>query len=100
MRANSIIIVAFLGLFYYKNNIKKVYKILWISLGILLCLIVKLFFNYFVWVNFFSISRELLDTLMLPVIFPYNLIKLIVTVGAALVLEKPVKKVLESLNKS
>lgn len=91
--------VVFIGLFHYKKNIKMVYKILWISLGILSCLAVKLIFNYFAWVNFFAISGEFLDTIMFPVIVPYNLIKLIVTVAAALFLEKPVKKILRSLER-
>ncbi len=99
MRANSIIMVVFIGLFYYKNSIKKIYKILWLSLGILICLTVKLIFNYFVWIGFFSVSRDLLDSLMLPMIIPYNLLKLIVTVGATFYLENPVKKILKSLER-
>jgi riboflavin transporter FmnP len=99
MRSVSIIMVVFIGLFHNKSDTKKNCKIFWISVGIILCLAVKLIFNYLVWINFFSISKDLLDDIMLPIILPYNLLKLIVTVTAAMALEKPVRKILKSIER-
>ncbi len=98
IRSTSLIVVVFIGMFY-KEKFKKVYKILGITLGIFLCLTIKLILNYFLWINFFSISPELLNTFMASVIIPYNLLKLIITTVSAILLVNPVKKLIKSFKK-
>lgn len=98
IRSTSLIMIIFIGIFY-KAKIKKIYKILGIILGILLCLIIKLMLNYFVWLNFFSISHDLVNAFMLSIIVPYNFLKLIITTVSAFLLANPVRKIMKSFEK-
>ena len=94
IRSTSAIVILFLGIFN-SDKIKKSYKILWITFGILLCLIVKLFINYFLWINFFNISPEIIDKFMVSIIIPYNLLKLMITVFGSFILLNHVVKVIK-----
>lgn len=90
IRITSIIIVAFLGISRrYKN---KLFKILIITLGIALCLALKLSLNYFFWINFFSISKETINSLLLTIILPYNIIKVLISILFAFMLRKYLDK--------
>lgn len=92
IRLTSLIVVFFIGMFgKYKNKFLKIFGIVF---GASLCLFIKLIINYFLWINLFFISPEVLDKFMFPIIIPYNLIKLLITVGFAFYLEKPTKKLL------
>lgn len=56
---------------------------------------VKLIVNYILWINLFYISPEVLNKFMFPIIIPYNVIKLISTIGLSFYLEKPIKKLIK-----
>lgn len=93
IRLTSLIVVLFIGIFCkYKN---KFLKISGIVFGAVICLCVKLVINYFLWINLFFISPEVLNRFMFPVIIPYNILKLIITIGMAFYFEKPTKKLLK-----
>lgn len=93
IRLTSLIVTLFIGIFGKQKN--KFIKISGITFGTIICLFLKLLINYFLWINLFFISPEVLNKFMFPVIVPYNVIKLAVTVGMAFYLEKPIKKLLK-----
>lgn len=90
VRLTSLIIVFSLGL---SNKFKnKFFKISNLIFGAFVCLIIKLIINYFLWINLFFIPDEILKKFMFPVIIPYNVAKLLITISAALYLKKPMEK--------
>ncbi len=94
MRLTSLIMILFIG-FFSKLKINKFYKILGVGTGTLVCLFIKLIINYYVWINFFYISPLLLKKIMFTIIVPYNLLKLLITVGASYALAKYVKQIMQ-----
>lgn len=94
IRSTSAIIVVFLGMFNSKK-IKKTFKVLGMTLGILICLSFKLIINYFLWTNFFNISPEIINKFMISIIIPYNLLKLIITVLSSYFLVNYVNKIIK-----
>ena len=68
---------------------KRTYKI--ILVGSILYLSIKLILNYFIWKYFFGMTTEFLKTIMLPIIIPYNCIRLLVNLVVSSILFKYVK---------
>lgn len=94
IRSTSAIIVVFLGIFN-SNKIKKPFKILGITFGILICLFFKLIINYLLWTNFFNISPTIINKFMISVIIPYNLLKLVITILSSYILGNYVNKIIK-----
>lgn len=90
IRITSAIVVIFLGTSKKCKN--KLFKIFIITLGIALCLILKLSLNYFFWINFFSISKETINSLLFTIILPYNIIKILISILLAFMLRKYLDK--------
>lgn len=86
IRLTSIIIIFSLG--FSKKIKSKFLKVLIIILGVVLCLILKLSLNYFFWINFFSISKSVISSLLFTIILPYNIIKILVSLILAIILKK------------
>ncbi len=92
IRLTSLVVILSTGVFNKCNS--KILKFFGISLGVIICLFLKLIINYFLWINLFFISPEVLNKFMFPIIIPYNLIKLLTTIVLAFYLEKPIRKLL------
>lgn len=90
IRITSIIVVVFLGISKKYEN--KLFKTLILALGIALCLILKLSLNYFFWINFFSISKKTISSLLFTIILPYNIIKVLISIFLAFMLRKYLDK--------
>lgn len=96
IRITTAIVVVGLDLFWHKK-VKIVYKILGITFCIALCLTVKLSLNYYFWINFFGISPDVINSMILIIILPYNLLKILFALIGALLLEKPLKNLINRL---
>ena len=94
IRSTSIIIILFIGL-VNKMKTKKIYKALIITLGIIFCTSIKIILNYFMWTNFYGITPEAVDALLVSIILPYNALKLIISTIVAFLLIKPIKQILK-----
>ena len=70
---------------------KRTHKIILILIGSVLYLTIKLFLNYFIWKYFFGMTTEFLKTIMLPIVIPYNCIRLLVNLVVSSILFKYVK---------
>ncbi len=93
IRSSSVIIILFLGLsLRFKNKILKFFII---TIGLCINIIIKLSLNYYFWINFFSISRELLSSALFKIILPYNLIKLSSCLILAIYFKKYIKNKLK-----
>ncbi len=97
IRITTVIVIFGLGLFWHKK-IKMIYKILGISFFVILSLIFKLMLNYYFWVNFFGISPSVINSMLMAIILPYNLLRILISLIAAIFLEKPLKKLINLLN--
>ena len=97
IRITTVIVIFGLGLFWHKK-IKMIYKILGISFFVILSLIFKLMLNYYFWVNFFGISPGIINSMLISIILPYNLLRILISLIAAIFLEKPLKKLISLLN--
>ena len=96
-RMISVVMIFFLCLSKKKSNM--IYKILCISLGILIYIIVKIPINYLLWINIFGISKSLLDNLLFTAVIPFNIIKCILNCILAFGLVEPTKKILCTVKK-
>lgn len=67
-------------------------KIIILSLGVILSVIFKLMLNYFCWLNFFSIPEITIKSMLYSVVLPYNLIKTVLSLSLALLLNSKLKK--------
>ena len=94
IRLTSMVIIFGLEIFWRKQ-FNKFYKIFGIVISVILCLTIKLIINYCLWINMFGISKDLLNGLMLSIIVPYNVAKIIITLTFSLLLEKPIKNVID-----
>lgn len=97
IRITTVIVVIGLDLFWHKK-IKMIYKILGISFFIVLCLIFRLILNYYFWIDFFGISPNIIDGMLFTIILPYNLLRILASLIAAIFLEQPLKKLIGLLN--
>ena len=70
---------------------KRTHKIILILVGSILYLVIKLISNYFIWRYFFGMTTEFLKTIMLPIVIPYNCIRLLVNLVVSSILFKYVK---------
>ncbi len=93
VRSTSIMMIIFIGL-TNRINCNKIYKTLIITIGIILCTAIKIILNYFMWTNFYGITPEAVNALLVSIIIPYNSLKLIVSTVLAFLLIKPIKKVI------
>ncbi len=92
IRITTTILIIFLGIIQ-RYKLSKFFNIMIICVGIIICLIVKLSLNYFFWINFFSISKECLSSLLWSIILPYNIAKILFSVFIAFyVKEKYIKE--------
>ncbi|MGN1043478.1 MAG: ECF transporter S component [Acutalibacteraceae bacterium] len=96
IRSTSLILVMGFGL-CSKYKFKLPYKIMFISILGFVCLFAKLLVNWYLWIEFFNLSPEFLNSLMFTVIVPYNIIKIILTSSISILLEKPINKLLASI---
>ena len=97
IRITTVIVVFGLGLFWHKK-IKMIYKVLGISVFVIFCLSIRLVLNYYFWVNFFGISPAVINGMLATIILPYNLLKTILMLIISILLEKPLKKLINLLN--
>ena len=89
MRSATLIIICALGIAKNKQIIIK-WFILILSIG--LYVVAKLSLNYFCWINFFSISPDLINSLLVAIILPYNLIKVVVCMVLSMVIYSRLNK--------
>lgn len=98
-RMTSAIIVLSIS-FIKKNNINIFIKILILLLGIIFCLLVKIPINYFSWIYFFGVPKNVVCDLMLSYIVPFNLFKSTLNCVLALMLTKSCKNMLNKISKT
>ena len=92
MRTATIVIIVALGI---AKNKSKTQKVLIITLGIVLYVIVKLSLNYFCWITFFSISKTLINSLLITIILPYNALKVLIGLLLAFIIYSHLNKYLK-----
>ena len=96
IRSTSLIIVIGFGI-CNKYKFKSHYKILFISILGFVCLVTKLLANWYLWIEFFNLSPEFLNSLMFTIIIPYNFVKIFLTSSITILLEKPTNKLINSI---
>lgn len=82
----------------YKRNHTKRGAILGLGIGILVVTLVMVLWNYIVTPIYYQMPREVVSSLLLPGIVPFNLIKFGINAGVALLIYKPIVKALRSSN--
>ena len=87
IRITSTVLIIFLGT-SRKYNIPKLFKVIIVGIGIVMCIFVKLSLNYFFWTNFFPISKECLNSLLWSIILPYNIAKILFSLFIAFWVKK------------
>ena len=87
IRMTSTVLIIFLGI-AQKYTLSKIFKIIIVGIGIVICIFVKLSINYFFWTNFFPISKECLNSLLWSIILPYNIAKISFSLLIAFLVKK------------
>lgn len=87
MRMISIVAILFLNI-YHKKNKNLIFCYI---LAILLSVIVKIPVSYIFWTKFHFMPKEVIKSIMIPVIIPYNLIKNIINMLLAHIFTKKLK---------
>lgn len=95
VRTTSIILVVGLGI--YRNVRGKLKKAAAIVLSCLICSFIKVPINYFFWVYFFGIPKDLLDDLLIPFVLPFNIFKSLLNCFLAVLLLKPMNELLKKV---
>lgn len=96
IRSTSLILVVGFGI-CSKYKFKLFYKIIIISFLGFVCLGTKLIANWYLWIEFFNLSPEFLNSLMLTIIIPYNFLKIFLTSLISISLEKPTNKLINTI---
>lgn len=96
IRMTSVFIVLALGV-ARKRNINIFCKAFIITLGLIVCLLIKIPINYVFWTTFFGFSKEFLSPLMLTIVVPFNIVKITINVLIAFWLYKRTQTVIEKI---
>lgn len=89
MRLASVFLIIAIG----ASRNKSIYsKIIFLTLGVILSVTFKLMLNYFCWLNFFSIPEITIKSMLFSIVLPYNLIKTVLSLSLALLLNSKLKK--------
>ncbi len=97
IRSTSIFVVLGMSIFGNKK-IPFLKRLTILCLSILICITLKLYLNNFFWINFFFISKEVIDSLMYVVVIPYNTVKILTNILLAIFTKKFIDKCLKNKN--
>ena len=87
MRMVNLIILIFLGIYHKKNKNFIFYSIL----ATIFSVIIKIPVSYIFWTKFHFMPAEFIQSIMFPVIIPYNLIKNIIDILLARIFTKKLR---------
>lgn len=91
VRLTSIFLI--FSVYYFKKlNTNIIYRVFILSLGMLVCICVKLPINYLGWIYIYGIPKQVVKELMIPYIIPFNILKITLNCMLAILLFKPFKK--------
>ena len=88
-RMTDIIPIFFLGLYHKKQKNIFLYTIL----SIVFSIIIKIPSSYIFWIYFNSMTLEQMNSLLFPVILPYNIVKVSINVLLSFLLYKKLKNI-------
>lgn len=94
MRMVSAVSVFFLNMY----NKKKKNIIFYSFLSILFPILIKIPINYLLWINFFSMNLDQVNSMM-KIIFPYNIIKYLINIWISVFLSEKLKRIMDKHEK-
>ena len=94
MRMISVVPIFFLNMY----NKKKKNIILYSFLSIIFSLLIKIPMNYILWINFFSMNLDQVNSMM-KIILPYNIIKYIINIYISVLLSNKLKNIMDKNEK-